>query len=314
MTYRACLLVLFVALAGCTSETMPDDCRCIGDLPEGAVDIGCFESVCLGTVGYTCTGPGTAARDDMACFDGMDASMPDGSASDAGTPDGAVDSAVPDGAPMDSGVVDSATDTACTPTAHFADSDGDGFGDASSPADVCRGTAGYVLESGDCNDGDRNVNPDASETCDGVDTDCDGTVDPAGCAAHEGTYTGRYAISAEERLGSSVINSMHCVEGSFTITVDYGASDAVSGTATCNYPGSLGGFEHSQTATLTGTVEADGTIAGRLVHVFGSEVRDGRFTFEGAISGSNLTIEDTGSFFPNSRSAVAWQVEYELLP
>jgi len=36
---------------------------------------------------------------------------------------------------------------------------------------------GYSLTEGDCNDLDPSVHPDATDTCDGVDTDCDGQVD-----------------------------------------------------------------------------------------------------------------------------------------
>jgi formylglycine-generating enzyme required for sulfatase activity len=60
----------------------------------------------------------------------------------------------------------------------FADADGDGFGDASDARTVCAVEAGVSARSGDCDDDNPNVNPDAAETCDGLDNDCDGQVDP----------------------------------------------------------------------------------------------------------------------------------------
>jgi hypothetical protein len=45
------------------------------------------------------------------------------------------------------------------------DDDGDGFGDGLACAQV------------DCNDSDASINPNATESCDGVDEDCDGSVD-----------------------------------------------------------------------------------------------------------------------------------------
>jgi hypothetical protein len=55
----------------------------------------------------------------------------------------------------------------------FADSDGDGFGDAE--VLDCAG----VEEGTDCDDTRSNVFPDAAEHCDGVDEDCDGSIDDA---------------------------------------------------------------------------------------------------------------------------------------
>ncbi len=59
----------------------------------------------------------------------------------------------------------------------FADRDGDSFGDASSTDIDCAQPSGYVSDSTDCDDGDASINPDADEYCDGVDNDCDVSVD-----------------------------------------------------------------------------------------------------------------------------------------
>ena len=59
----------------------------------------------------------------------------------------------------------------------YADADGDTYGDASTTTDACSTPAGYVADADDCDDGDATINPAATEVCDGVDDDCDGTVD-----------------------------------------------------------------------------------------------------------------------------------------
>ncbi|MFB6371737.1 MAG: putative metal-binding motif-containing protein, partial [Bradymonadaceae bacterium] len=60
----------------------------------------------------------------------------------------------------------------------YVDGDGDGFGDPSSePTTACQKPDGKVQRGGDCDEGDETVHPEADETCDGRDEDCDGTGD-----------------------------------------------------------------------------------------------------------------------------------------
>ncbi len=59
----------------------------------------------------------------------------------------------------------------------YADSDGDSFGDAGSTTPACTEPSGYISDATDCDDSDSAVNPDAEELCDGVDNDCDSTID-----------------------------------------------------------------------------------------------------------------------------------------
>jgi MYXO-CTERM domain-containing protein len=57
----------------------------------------------------------------------------------------------------------------------YADSDGDGFGDAASPTSTCDQPAAHVSAGTDCDDARADVNPAATDTPDdGVDQDCDG--------------------------------------------------------------------------------------------------------------------------------------------
>ncbi len=59
----------------------------------------------------------------------------------------------------------------------YADVDGDGWGVASTTVTACSAPPSFVADSGDCADGDAAIFPGADEWCDGVDSDCDGTVD-----------------------------------------------------------------------------------------------------------------------------------------
>ena len=62
-------------------------------------------------------------------------------------------------------------------TTWYADSDGDGFGDANVAVEACSQPSGTSGLGSDCDDTDANVKPGADEVCDGIDNDCDGKVD-----------------------------------------------------------------------------------------------------------------------------------------
>ncbi len=61
--------------------------------------------------------------------------------------------------------------------AFFVDRDGDGFGDSDEIELHCALTDGVSEVAGDCDDSNAVVNPDATEVCDSLDNNCDGTVD-----------------------------------------------------------------------------------------------------------------------------------------
>jgi len=62
----------------------------------------------------------------------------------------------------------------------YVDDDGDGFGDSRTAATpACEVAPGFVFNATDCNDDNANINPTAKEICDGVDQDCDLTIDEA---------------------------------------------------------------------------------------------------------------------------------------
>lgn len=61
----------------------------------------------------------------------------------------------------------------------YRDLDGDGYGDAANSVTIsgCDGPAGYVLDGSDCDDTHGAVHPGASESCDGLDNNCNGQID-----------------------------------------------------------------------------------------------------------------------------------------
>lgn len=62
--------------------------------------------------------------------------------------------------------------------AWFPDADHDGWGAFTAPIFTCNPPAGFVDQSGDCNDQNSSINPGVPEGCfDNIDNNCDGRVD-----------------------------------------------------------------------------------------------------------------------------------------
>jgi hypothetical protein len=81
------------------------------------------------------------------------------------------------------------------------DADGDGYGDNSFAASTC---------ASDCDDSDATINPAATEYCDSVDNDCDGTVDE-GDSADASTW---YADGDSDTYGDSSKSQSACSQPS----------------------------------------------------------------------------------------------------
>jgi len=60
---------------------------------------------------------------------------------------------------------------------YYQDADMDGFGNVGAPLSNCGLPAGYVTDSTDCDDSDSTSYPGATEVCDGVDNNCDNSID-----------------------------------------------------------------------------------------------------------------------------------------
>ena len=118
---------------------------------------------CDGSVGYEdADGDGSPACRD--CADDDATAFPDGSE-------------VCDDVDNDcNGLVDEEASDAST---FYADADGDGYGNPNVTESECAASAGFVADNTDCDDLHAPAYPGATETCDGHDTDCNGTVDDA---------------------------------------------------------------------------------------------------------------------------------------
>ncbi|MFM9947176.1 MAG: MopE-related protein [Saprospiraceae bacterium] len=69
------------------------------------------------------------------------------------------------------------TDDGLPFTTYYTDADGDGYGTGSGQSRCSNPGEGFATQAGDCNDNNAAIKPGATEVCDGVDNNCDGTVD-----------------------------------------------------------------------------------------------------------------------------------------
>ncbi|MBM4365878.1 MAG: hypothetical protein FJ102_06650 [Deltaproteobacteria bacterium] len=88
----------------------------------------------------------------------------------------------------------------------YADADGDGYGDAASVAIDCDQPGGHVADDTDCDDTSADVSPAATELCNGIDDDCDGSTDEDS-AADASTW---YADGDGDGYGDAADSSVAC--------------------------------------------------------------------------------------------------------
>ena len=122
----------------------------------------------------------------------------------------------------------------CNSTNWYADADGDGYGNLNTTLSYCTQPYGYVSNSTDCDDAVAASNPAASEICDGLDNDCNGTADNGLTFVNyyndgDGdTYGAGTATNACQSPGASyVTNNTDCNDA--VASVNPGASEVCDG-------------------------------------------------------------------------------------
>ncbi len=144
---RGCLIVLALGLVACSSAECPEGYTRVGDL----------------------------------CTQDADGGVPpDGTLRDGATPSDVGTDACPSVAETCNEIdddCDGLIDEAMKRPVFYADVDGDGFGDDATATMRCTLPTGFVGMPGDCDDADPARHPGATETCDDIDSNCDGNVD-----------------------------------------------------------------------------------------------------------------------------------------
>ncbi|MCB9759886.1 MAG: putative metal-binding motif-containing protein [Alphaproteobacteria bacterium] len=187
------------------------DNDCDGATDEDAIDGDTFFAD-LDADGYgdpenviiACSLPEGATEDDRDCDDSNADINPDGQEVCGGLDedcDGQIDDDDPDVDPS-------------TYLTHYADADGDGYGDPDgATTEACAPPSGYADNTDDCDDTDGNVNPGAAETWyDGVDADCagDSDFDADGDGYESDGYGGTDCDDADSVINPGYDESVDC--------------------------------------------------------------------------------------------------------
>ena len=175
------------------------DNDCDGDVDDSALDASTwyidYDADGFGSSSYTeqaCEQPIGFTDNDLDCDDTSALALPGGIE-------------VCDGLDNDCNG-DTDEDSATDALTFYADTDSDGYGDPSSTQVACEVGSGFVEDDQDCDDTDSKVNPSATETCDGLDNDCDGATDDAS-ASDAATW---YIDYDADGYGSSTYTTQAC--------------------------------------------------------------------------------------------------------
>jgi hypothetical protein len=113
---------------------------------------------------------------------------------------------------------------------YYEDLDEDGFGDPATAHQQCETPLDQVTLGGDCDDSAEEVNPDATEVCDGYDTDCDGVSEQDTWALPSHPYRVPVIVRAPNRPGAGL---------PISVDVDFAAALAAVGDASGLAPNSV---------------------------------------------------------------------------
>jgi hypothetical protein len=153
------------------APSLPELCNGIDDNCDGSIDEGLMSAFYIdadadgfgaGLPVYSCEAPSGTAATATDCDDGHGGVYP-GAAEFCDGLDNDCNSVIDD-APIDG-------------TIYFGDADGDGYGDPAISISACVTPFGYVDSSTDCDPSRAATYPGALELCDGLDNDCNGSID-----------------------------------------------------------------------------------------------------------------------------------------
>jgi len=164
----------------------------------------------------TCDQPSNTVSDDTDCDD-ADGAINPAAAEVCGGGDEDCDGLIDEDDP---GLTDAQT--------WYIDYDGDGYGSTDYTAATCTVPSGYVSDTGDCDDADSDVNPDAAEVCNSTDDDCDGLTDDDDADLDTSTTSAGYADDDGDGYGDAADVVWACALPTGYVTDDTDCDDTAA--------------------------------------------------------------------------------------
>ncbi len=96
----------------------------------------------------------------------------------------------------------------------YRDDDADGFGVSGSIVESCQQPDGYAAQGSDCDDTDPDVNPGATEICNGQDDDCDSSTNEPGLITLD--HASNHAAIQEAIDAASAGSTVTVCDGTYT--------------------------------------------------------------------------------------------------
>ena len=179
-------------------------------------------------------------------------------------------------------------DDGVTYVIYYADGDADGYGDESDTGDsLCEDPVdGRVTDNTDCNDGDADINPGATEVFDGVDNNCDGNVDEG--FTNAAIWNG--AINSDWTNAGNWDTNAPGLSPSDDVTIPSGLT---------NYPVLTSGQDLSLANGLSLTIASGASLSISPAVVItnnGTVIVDGSMTLQSDATGSAYIGSGSGTF------------------
>ena len=116
----------------------------------------------------------------------------------------------------------------------YIDNDGDGFGGYEGYVLTCTQPVGYIEAGGDCDDTNPNIHPNALDSCDGVDNNCDWQIDngPFGPYWYRDYDGDGYGSNTDSAQGCNQLWGYLAIKGDcddFNPNINPGKSEACNG-------------------------------------------------------------------------------------